>query len=148
MTPTLFGRWQTRVLLLWTIGLIITLVYMYVFGLFQLDRHEPRFWVLIAILGYVTIVGFAWDILYNYLQSFRWDRDWPLAYHFVAGIIEGLLIYVLFRFSLLPGVQYQDGDTIRFLLDYGTVWFVTYWWVFGPMRVLAPRWRFNGGELI
>ena len=147
MTPTLPGRWQTRVVLLWTIGLIVTIFYMWVFGTLRLGPSNPRFWLLPALLGYVTLIGLLWDVLYNYLTQFRWDRDWPLAFHFVAGIIEGVLILILFRFNLLPGVRYEDGDWWRFLLHYGTIWFITYWWVFGPQRVVQPRWRFNGGEV-
>jgi hypothetical protein len=148
MTPTLLGRWQTRIVLLWTIGLALTLGYMQLFGLLDLGPRNPGFWTLPALLGYVTLLGLAWDVLYNYLQSFRWDRDWPLIFQFVVGIVEGIVIFVLFRFNLLPGMTYHAGDGWRFLLHYGTVWSVTYWWLFGPMRVIAPRWRFQGGELI
>jgi len=148
MTPTLLGRWQTRVAVLWTLGLAITVGYMWRFGLFDSGLRDQRFWTLIALLSYVTLLGIGWDMLYNHLQGFRWDRDWPLAFGFACGILEGIVVFVLFRFNLLPGVVYHTGDWSRFLLHYGTVFWVTYWWQPGPMRVIKPRWRFNGGELL
>lgn len=148
MTPTLKGRWQTRLFLLWTAGLVITLFYMLIFGLFGAGVSSPNFWKLPALLGYVSLIGLALDLFYIYLQSLRWDNDWPLAFQFAVGIFEGIILFVLFRFNLLPGVTYQDGDWWRFLLHYGSVWWVTYWALFGPMRVLSIRWRFFGGELL
>jgi hypothetical protein len=148
MTPTLPGRWQTRVALLWTIGLALTALYTWLFGLLDAGWRSPAFWSLVILLGYVTLLGLAWDVLYDFLQGFRWDGDWPLAFHFVCGIVEGLLVFALFRLDLLPGLSYHAGDGWRFLVHYGSVFWCTYWWVFGPMRVLVPRWRFRGGELI
>lgn len=147
MTPTLFGRWQTRLVLLWTLGLIATVVYMWAFDMLQLGPASPRFWVLPILLGYAALLGLLCDVLYDYVTQFRWDRDWPLAFHFVAGIVEGALLFALFRLGLLPGAQHAAGDWWRFLLFYGTIWLLTFLWVAGPMRVVQPRWRFNGGEV-
>lgn len=52
MTPTLIGRWQTRLFLFATIGVLVTLAFL---GLKIGD--QPRsiyFWVL----GYITCFGF------------------------------------------------------------------------------------------
>lgn len=148
MTPTLRGRWQTRIALLGSLGVLITLGYMWLFGAFQLGPRHPAFYTLLALLGYVALAGMLWDVLYVYLQGFRWDRDWPLSFAFVGGIVEGVVIFALFRFNLLPSVTYHAGDWWRFLAHYGTIFWVTYWWLFGPMRIIHPRWRFNGGDLI
>lgn len=148
MTPTLPGRWQTRIALLWSLGLIVTAGWMWYWDIFALSVDDLAFWQLPILLGYVTLLGLGWDILYTYLQGFRWDADWPLAFHFGAGIFEGIVVFLLFRFDVLPGLTYHPGDGWRFLLHYASVFGVTYWWVYGPMRVLFPRWRFNGGELI
>src|SRR5690349_21158808 len=90
MTPTLMGRWQTRLFLMWTAGLVISLLV----GALARDFTTP-----LAVLLYVTVFGFFWDMLYQYVQSFRWDRDWPPAYQLAAAIIEsiwvGFLIFVL-----------------------------------------------------
>jgi hypothetical protein len=56
MIPTLFGRWQTRLLLLTTVGSFVSL-------LFFLIDPNPIFFI---ILSYVTILGLGWDILYNH----------------------------------------------------------------------------------
>lgn len=148
MTPTLRGRWQTRIALLGTLGLAITAGYMWRIGAWQLGPRQPTFYMLPVLLSYVALIGLLWDLLYVYLQGFRWDRDWPLSFAFFCGIAEGALIFALFRLDWLPGAQYQTGSWRLFLLHYGTVFWVVYWWQFGPMRVLFPRWRFNGGELV
>ncbi|CAA9573114.1 MAG: hypothetical protein AVDCRST_MAG88-2540, partial [uncultured Thermomicrobiales bacterium] len=68
MTPTLLGRWQTRFLLLSTIGFVLTLPFLF-FGLTPLIN-----------LVLVIAVGFLWDVLWQFLTRLRWDRDWPPAY--------------------------------------------------------------------
>ncbi|HEX2911075.1 MAG TPA: hypothetical protein VH186_09725 [Chloroflexia bacterium] len=148
MTPTLAGRWQTRLFLNLTLGVVLSLLFMLIFGLFGRGASDPGFWKLLLLLAYVTGLGFIWDLIYTFFQSFRWDRDWPLSFVFVQGIIEGILVFVLFVLNLLPGVAYQNEDWLRFLLDYGSIWWITYWWLFGPMRIIFPQWRFNGGGLI
>src|SRR5438034_9934158 len=96
MTPTLLGRWQTRLLLLATIGLLVTLVFGRIYG----DFRTP-----LAVLAYVLLFGFVWDILYNFLQTFRWDHDWPPAFQLLAGIVEGLFLWVLLVWVRLPGAD-------------------------------------------
>jgi hypothetical protein len=75
MTPTLLGRWQTRLFLLATVGVLITLPFY--FSIIDINLgagyHPVFFW----ILGYVALFGLVWDIVYIYLQKFRWNRDWP-----------------------------------------------------------------------
>ena len=147
MTPTLIGRWQTRVVLLWTVGLAVTFVYMQRFGAFDAAASDPGRWKLPMILGYVTLLGLAWDCLFTYLQSYRWDRDWPLAYQFLAGLAEGSLVFTLFRMDLLPGARYGSEEWWQFMSHYGTVWLTIYLCQLGPMRVVLPRWRFAGAEI-
>ena len=55
MTPTLLGRWQIRIFLLATVGLIISLVV----GLIVKDFVTPLFALL-----YVFLFGVLWDLLY------------------------------------------------------------------------------------
>ena len=147
MTPTLIGRWQTRVALLWTVGAVLTFFYMLLFGAFEQPAGSQVRWELFLLLGYVTLLGLVWDIFYVYLQSYRWDRDWPLAYQFFAGMAEGALVFALFYGGLLTGVLYDPGDGWRFAAHYGTVFLATYLWLYGPMKVLLPQWRFFGGQL-
>lgn len=141
MTPTLFGRWQTRLLLLATVGVLITLPF--AFGITSPNSSLVYFWVL----GYVAIFGILWDILYNYLQKFRWDRDWPGIFQLLAGIWEGIFLIIiidLWQFPL-PGIQNLDFNL--FVRHYSLVWLGIYLASQTIMRVLFPRWRFRGGQL-
>jgi hypothetical protein len=136
MTPTLAGRWQTRGLLLATVGGLITAMFGLLFGTFGTP---------FALLGYVLALGLGWDALYNVGQSFRWDRDWPPFLQLAAGIVEGALIWGLLRAVGLPGVA-ENLTFGRFLAHYGSVWLGTFLFAQGPMRLLFPRWRFRGGQ--
>ena len=141
MTPTLPGRWQTRVLLLSTVGLALSLIYGAIVG----DLRTP-----LALLWYVLLLGCYWDCLYHYIQSWRWDRDWPPAFQVAAGLAEGMAIWLLInagRASIggLPGVA--ATLTLRqFVTHYGLVWLAMFLAAQGPLRVILPRWRHHGGE--
>ncbi len=128
MTPTLLGRWQTRLLLLVTVGLVLTCPFL-IFGLAPLLN-----------LFLVIVLGFLWDILYTYLQRLRWDRDWPPAFQLAAGITEGIAVYLI---DLLLGLEVAF---LLFLIHYGLVWTATFLMTQGPMRLLFPRWRYRGGQ--
>ncbi len=144
MTPTLAGRWQTRTVLLATLGLLITLGFGWLYG----DFGTP-----LALLGYVWLVGLAWDGLYDSLQSLRWEGDWPPLFFALGGLAEGLLLWGLVRadsvwalvgLATLPGVN--PGLTLaQFAAHYGTVWLVTFLVMLGPLRVVSLAWRFRGG---
>ncbi len=136
MTPTLRGRWETRGLLLATIGVGVTAVFGLLFGSFG-----PPF----ALLGYVLALGLGWDALYNVVQTYRWDHDWPPIFQLAAGIVEAALIWGLLQAVGLPGVD--AGLTLgRFAAHYGSVWLLTFLFAQGPLRLLFPRWRFRGGQ--
>jgi hypothetical protein len=141
MTPTLRGRWQTRLLLLGTVGLVVTLIFGHLIG----DLRTP-----LVLLGSVLLLGWGWDVLYHYLQSWRWDRDWPPAFQVAAGVGEGVAVWVLIDASRsliggLPGVA-ATLTPAQFAAHYATVWFTTFLCTQGPLRVILPRWRYRGGE--
>lgn len=147
MTPTLFGRWQTRLLLLSTLGLSITLLYGYFVT-------SPDYITPLFLLGYVIIIGFLWDCLYIYLQGFRWDNDWPAIFQVASGIIEGVFLWWLIQSESLwqqlglihlPGIS-PDLDFATFAAHYGSVWLVVFIATQGPLRVIFLRWRYHGGE--
>ena len=141
MTPTLFGRWQTRLFLLATVGVLVTLP-------FSLGIIEPNFGTgYYLILGYVAIFGCIWDILYNYLQKFRWDRDWPGALQLLAGIWEAVFIAGSVKLGILPSVP-RELPWFWFFLHYSVIWLSVYIASQTIMRILFPRWRFQGGQLI
>ena len=146
MTPTLLGRWQTRLFLLGTVGALITLIFAFVFK----DFVTP-----FALLEYILWFGFLWDILYNFLQSLRWDRDWPPLFFVGGGLMEALLVWGLVKANFLwamlglvglPGVN--PGLTFaQFAAHYGTVFTVTLLLMLSLMKVVFFKWRFRGGEL-
>ncbi|BAY90992.1 MULTISPECIES: hypothetical protein [unclassified Tolypothrix] len=142
MTPTLFGRWQTRLLLLATVGVLVSLPF--AMGLIGPGPNSVYF----LILTYVAIFGLGWDVLYNYLQKFRWDRDWPAAYQLFAGIWEFIFVYCgvkLFGFLPIP-IPKEELPPHIFLLHYSIVWLAVFFSSQSLMRIIFPRWRFRGGE--
>lgn len=139
MTPTLIGRWQTRLLLLATVGVLITLpFYLGIIG----PGGSVFFWVLI----YVTLFGLGWDVLYQHLQKSRWDSDWPGALQLFAGIWEAVFVALLVKIFGLPGIRTEDLPMKWFALHYSFVWLAVYIASQTMMRILFPRWRFRGGQ--
>lgn len=136
MTPTLFGRWQTRILLFAVVGSLISLPF------YVLNDYNPIFFI---ILVYIAGFGLIWDVVYNYLQTYRWDHDWPAALQLLAGVWEGLFFGVLFKLVPLPGVQ-QEMPIALFIAHYSLVWLGIFISSQSLMRIVFPRWRFKGGE--
>ena len=140
MTPTLFGRWQTRLLLLGTVGLIITLPFG--LGIIGPGATATYFWVLL----YVAIFGLGWDIVYDYLQKFRWDRDWPAAFQLLAGIWEAIFLLITIEVFQLPLPGLATVDVSSFVRHYSLVWLGVFLASQSIMRIWFPRWRFRGGQ--
>ena len=132
MTPTLFGRWQTRLLLFSTIGVLITIP----FGKA----------IYFLVLGYIVIFGLFWDIVYDRLQKFRWDRDWPGAYQLLAAIWEAIFFFLISQTIELPLLETSDFKIGNFALHYSLVWLGLYIASQTVMRIFFPRWRFRGGR--
>lgn len=178
MTPTLIGRWQARIFLLATVGVLVSLPFVqgtlqagdglgsswnpfFLFGLLE-DQIIPTrdtgfFWVLF----YAGLFGLAWDVLYNYLQRFFWDHDWPGVLQGAASIVEGVLILILIKTIGLPMYNPDAVSMIApnlpvsridpdlpiplFWYHYGLVSFAAFLFSWGGMRILFPRSRFRGG---
>ncbi|MCB0210977.1 MAG: hypothetical protein KDJ52_16675 [Anaerolineae bacterium] len=145
MTPVLFGRWQTRFFLTLILGLPVTAFFWWLF--------EDDDYLTFAILGYVTVIGLGWDALYNHLQTYRWDHDWPPAFQLAAGVVEALLVAALIWglpvFDLeLPWVDPDDIEWWQFLLHYSAVWLAIFLASLSVMRICFPRWRFFGGQIV
>lgn len=142
MTPTLLGRWQTRLLLLATVGVLISLPF--AMGIIGSGANEVYYW----ILGYVAIFGLGWDVVYNQIQKYRWDRDWPAAYQLMAGIWEMIFVYCgvkILGFLPIP-IPKEELDPLSFLFHYGMVWLGVFIVSQSLMRIVFPRWRFRGGQ--
>jgi hypothetical protein len=141
MTLTLFGRWQTRLLLLATVGVLVTLPFS--LGIIGPGASSEFFWILL----YVALFGLIWDILYNYIQKFRWDRDWPGALQLLAGIWEAIFIGCVVKLFGLPYLT-QELPFNWFIAHYSLVWFGVYMASQSLLRILFPRSRFKGGQWI
>jgi len=144
MTPTLPGRLQTRFFLLAVIGGLVTLVVAPVLpgGGSLSERYQTLFTVLLL----VAVVGIAWELLYTFLQQFRWEKDWPTLFGLLTGVPEGLVAYALLDAGLVPGVG--RVDPAAFTLHFALVWVAVWLFANGPMRVLDLRWRYRGGRLV
>jgi hypothetical protein len=143
MTPTLRGRWQTRTFLMVVIGIPITLPFC-VLALLTMPLSAP---LPLAMLAVVWGVGMGLDPLYQRALRRRWDHDWPVHLQLWAGLLEfGISLFLLFGwcggFALI-----NPGLLIVFPLHYLLVWGFSFLMVQGPMRVLFPRWRYQGGQL-
>lgn len=152
MIPTLFGRWQTRIFLLATIGVLVSIPFALIAvepgsshaitipGL-GLSYDTVFFWVLL----WVGIIGLAWDVLYDFLQKFLWDHDWPGALQFFGAIAEFVLLAILVYTVTLPGIP-SGVNFFLLLFHYTTVSVIAFALSWVVMRVLFQRWRFRGGE--
>lgn len=148
MTPTLLGRWQTRIILYVVLGLPITLIYSLYLNLWR----WPPFLDPFIFITLIMLVGLVLDVLYIQLQKLRWDNDWPFAFQFVVSIAEFALVYWL-----------HSEDYFRWIFDYGdrggiipleqaiyhfsAVFIPSFIALLGPMQIFLVRWRFKGGEL-
>lgn len=141
MTPTLFGRWQTRILLLETVGLAITLFFCVGATLGPGFGLGPFFY-----LQYILLLGIGWDMLYHYLQQWRWDHDWPAALQWLAALWEWLFLVLLFGVLQIRPPGIENFNIFWFTLHYSLVWLSVFVTSQSLMRLIFPRWRFRGGQ--
>lgn len=142
MTPTLLGRWQTRILLYLVFGLPITLIYAFFLSDSLLPLVEP-FVFITALL----ILGLILDFPYIQIQRFRWDNDWPFAFQLFFSILEffitfGLMQLGLFDFLLDFRIPFSTA-----LIHFTLVLIPSFLALLGGMQLFLIRWRFKGGEI-
>lgn len=159
MTPTLIGRWQTRILLFLIIGLPVTALFSFWLGDWSFPLLLPPFWFLATLLA----VGLILDFVYFQMQRFRWDHDFPFAFFVFFSVMEFLLVFALMRLDLLPylrACEFTGRDPITrevvcqvYTIDFAdaalhfTLVFVPMLLaVLGGIQIFAVRWRFKGGE--
>ncbi|HEY4331758.1 MAG TPA: hypothetical protein VGM78_04290, partial [Ilumatobacteraceae bacterium] len=113
-------------------------------GASVLDTYRATF----SALAIVLVLGvFVWELIYHFLQQFRWEKDWPVMFTFFEVINEAWLAYFVFD-------KLHIGRHTHFAASNGTFWWgiVTTWivmWLFvlGPIKVVFVRWRFSGGRI-
>ncbi|MFK7919412.1 MAG: hypothetical protein AB8G14_15155 [Ilumatobacter sp.] len=152
MTPTLFGRIQTRIIMLATIGVIWTAIIGPVLprpsvagqSISLGDMYQALFTALLV----VAVVGVVWELVYHGLQQFRWEKDWPTIYGLVVAVNEGIVAYLILNAGL-PFDQRPPGQGFplaAFIIMFVTLWVIIWAFTNGPMQILSLRWRFRGGR--
>jgi hypothetical protein len=150
MTPTIWGRLQTRVFLSVTAGLTWTAV---------ITAALPRpagldagsaYRIALEALGLMTAAGLLWEFIYHLLQQARWDKDWPSLFALVTVLSEAVpLWFVLHALRVIHGTTGLSSPALPFYASYvATTWVVIWLFAQGPIRVLSVRWRFEGGQLL
>jgi hypothetical protein len=145
MVPTLFGRLQTRLVLLALVGGVLTA------GLAPVlpvaaplgDRYRAAYVVLAA----VAALGLGWELVYQFLMQWRWEKDWPTLFGLLTLAPEGAVVWSLNQAGALPGLP-TPVPPAAFALDLVVVWLAVWLTANGPLRVPCLRWRFHGGRFL
>ncbi len=141
MTPTLFGRIQTRLVLLLTVGLVWTLLVSPLLPAGDAAIGDV-YAITLSALGIVALVGVVvWEPIYHALQQLRWEKDWPTGIGLVTGITEGLATFVI-----LSSLRSVPGTA--FWIHFSTTWLLVWITVHGPLRIFTLRWRYRGGRFV
>lgn len=147
MLPTLNGRIQTRVLALGVIGCFVALIITPLLPTGSLSLGQS-YRVTLSILLATVLVGVLWELLYHFLQQFRWEKDWPTLFGFLTMVNEGALMWVLVRYTTVVLPESLHPSLTAFLIQFIVTWIVFWLIVNGPMRVVFHRWRFQGGRFV
>jgi hypothetical protein len=137
--PTLNGRIQTRVFVLLVVGGLWTLLVTPLIG----QSYATTYLVLLAVI----VLGVGWELIYHFVQQFRWEKDWPTLFGLLTALNEGALLWLLISVHAVPGLPRQVPSG-AFLVQFLTTWIIVWLVVNGPMRVPFVHWRFRGGRLI
>jgi hypothetical protein len=139
MTFTLFGRWQIRVLLLATIGMLLSI-------LMVLKSSPTIAGQTLLTLIYLGLLGLGWDLVYHQLQRFRWDGDWNGLLQFGAVVWEGLFLVAMIKIAGLPGIDRASFNIPGFMSFYAAFSLLSAIVTHSLLRILSPYSRFNGGQ--
>lgn len=147
MLPTLWGRIQTRVVLLAIVGGLVTLI---ITPVLPLDAGlGGRYRIAYTVLATVAVVGIGWEMLYHLVMQWRWEKDWPTLFGLVTLVPEGLLVWGLLLAGVVPGISGLSGrDSLAYWMLFLLVWLAVWIFVNGPMRVFSIHWRFRGGRFV
>jgi hypothetical protein len=147
MLPTLFGRIQTRIILLATVGSVIVLLLTPILPGAGKATLGQRYQTDFVVLAAVAIIGVVWEVVYHLLMQFRWEKDWPTGFGLLTLINEGLLLFGLIEAGAVPGLAGKPSAAAFWIL-FVVVWVGVWLFANGPMRVPFIRWRFHGGRLV
>ncbi|MFI9504082.1 hypothetical protein [Nocardia sp. NPDC052566] len=147
MLTTLNGRIQTRILALGVIGFIVALIITPVLPTGSLTIGQA-YRVTLSVLLATIIVGVLWELLYHFLQQFRWEKDWPTMFGLLTIINEGALMWVLVHNTTIVLPRALHPSLTAFLIQFIVTWIVFWVIVNGPLRLMFHRWRFQGGRFL
>lgn len=143
MTPTLMGRWQTRILLYIVLALPIT-----AFVSWSLDLASfGRYWDPFVFITAMTVIGLILDPVYMQIQRFRWDNDWPFAFQFFFTILEFGITLGLMNAGLLDAFLVDRIDSSTATYHFSLVFIPSFLALLGGVQIFLVHWRFKGGEL-
>ncbi len=158
MTPTLLGRWQTRLVLFLVIVSPVTLVASWLLGKSGGLSAEP-----FGLAAAMLLTGLVFEAIAQQLQRFRWDQDWPFALFVGQAVCEFWVAFVAIRLDFVPGLEACDLARIDRVsrqiacVDYAlpigpamvqaaVIIALSLVFVTGVAPVLFPRWRYRGGQ--
>ncbi|MFI7670267.1 hypothetical protein [Nocardia sp. NPDC049526] len=147
MLLTLNGRIQTRILALGIIGLLVAVIITPVLPTGSLSLGNA-YRLTLSVLLATVLVGVLWELLYHFLQQFRWEKDWPTLFGFWTVINEAALMWVLVDHTTIVLPRALHPSLMAFLVQFIVTWIVFWLVVNGPMRVVFHRWRFQGGRFL
>ncbi|MFC7449297.1 hypothetical protein [Rhodococcus daqingensis] len=147
MLPTLNGRIQTRILGLGVIGFVVALL---ITPLLPTGALGPvdSYRVTISVLVGVVLVGVLWELLYHFLQQFRWEKDWPTLFGMATIVNEGALMWLLVGHTTIVVPEDLRPSLTAFSIQFVVTWLAFWLIINGPMRVVVHRWRFSGGRFL
>lgn len=167
MTPVLMGRWQTRIFVSLTVGLIWTIVITpfllinppgadgYELALSSDVPLGDTYKLTLAALLITTVFGcLFWDVVNHGLMQFRWEKDWPAFFNLLQVFPECLTTFLLLHVSVLnplPDIgpnKEQFVPVLAYLFLFFTTWVLVWLAGNGPMKIFFVRWRFFGGRII
>lgn len=172
VTPTLVGRIQTRLLLAFSAGVVWTAILtpflphplgtqmgggaamgvmtrlMVVIPLPSTTGMDYR--MAYETLGLMTGIGLLWEVLYQALQSTRIEGDWPPLLALLAGIPEGIVLWLALHVSGVTAGPIGLSSSVlpMYSIEFGSTWLVLWVSYLGPLRILLPRWRYEGFRVI
>jgi len=135
VTPTLIGRLQTRLLLTAVVGLPIALL---VSALLAGVTARGA----IAALVVITVLGLAWEGIYQLVQQRRWDGDWPTSLALAVGVPEAIVAW-----PALKVLGLAPATVPAYVVLFVAIWMGLWAAQQGPLSIFLPQWRHHGARL-
>lgn len=146
MTPTIWGRLQTRVWIAVTVGVVWTTAIAAALPRPAGVSAASAYRIAMEALGLMTLAGLGWELVYHLIQQVRWDKDWPSLFALITVINEAVpLWFLLHALQVIQGTTGLSSPALPFYASYvASTWLVIWLFMQGPIRVMHVRWRCNG----